>query len=132
MDDPSTAITIASLLYWLTGLAYAIGTLPVTGYLIRNRSLPVFQGIRFYENSFFDRRGINWVIFASLVYIALGLLFVLVGYWLWKSWTIGVITAITLFPIVMLISIASLAPFPLVVEPIKIVLILLGWSSLKL
>lgn len=131
MVGRSTVIDIAAILYWITGLAYSIGTIPVTRYLIQNRSLPVFGGIRFYEGGYFDRHGIDWVIFASLSFILLGLLFVITGYWLWNSMSIGILAALVLFPIVMLVSIGSLAPFPLVLEPIKIILVLIGWILLR-
>ena len=131
MQDRATAITIAAILYLITGIGNAIGTIPVTRHLIRNRTLPTFGGIRFYEGGFFDRQGINWVIAASLSYIALGVLFVLVAYWLWNSMSIGGILAVVLFPIVMGVSIGSLAPIPLVIEPIKITLVVVAWNSLN-
>jgi hypothetical protein len=39
MIERIPAITIAAALYIVTGLAYSIGTIPVTRYLIRYRSL---------------------------------------------------------------------------------------------
>jgi len=66
MNERVLVITIAAILYIITGLGYSVGTIPVTRYLIRNRSLPVFWGIHFYADGFFDRRGINWVIGASI------------------------------------------------------------------
>jgi hypothetical protein len=44
---------------------------------------------------------------------------------------LGGIVALILFPIVILVSIGSLAPFPWVIEPIKLVLVLIGWSTLR-
>ena len=131
MQDGATVITIAAVLYVLTGIAYSIGTIPATRYLIRNRRLPVFGRIRLYEGGFFDRRGIDAVIWASLAFIVLGVLFVVVGFWLWKGMRIGGIAAFVLFPAVMLVSIGSLAPIPWVLEPAKLVLVLLGWGSLE-
>jgi len=131
MEERTLVITIAAILYIVTGLAYSIGTIPVTRYLIRHRSLPTFRGIRFYEGGFFDRQGINAVIFASLAFIVLGVLFLWVGYLLWNSMKLGGIAALVLFPIVILVSIGSLAPFPWVIEPLKLLLVLLGWSSLS-
>lgn len=130
MSGRSLVITVAAVLYLLTGLGYSIGTIPVTRYLIRNRSLPTFGGIHFYENSFFDHKGIKWVIAASITYIMLGVLFLFVAYLLWNSMKAGGIVAVILFPIVILVSIGSLAPIPWVIEPIKIVVVLIGWSSL--
>lgn len=131
MHDRTVVITVAAVLYFVTGIGNVVGTVPVTSYLIRNRGLPTFGGIRFYEGGFFDRQGINWVIAASLSYIVLGVLFVLVAYWLWNSLRIGGILALVLFPIVMGISIGSLAPIPLVIEPVKVILVLIAWSSLN-
>jgi len=130
MNERVLVITIAAILYIITGLGYSVGTIPVTRHLIRNRSLPVFWGINFYEGGFFDRRGINWVIGASVTFIVSGVLFLYVAYLLWNSMLLGGIIAIALFPIVILVSIGSLAPFPWVIEPIKIILVLIGWSTL--
>lgn len=129
--ERAPVITIAAVLYIVTGLAYSIGTIPVTRYLVRHRSLPTFGRIRFFEGGFFDRQGINAVILASLAFIVLGLLFLWVGYLLWNSTKLGGIVALALFPIVILVSIGSLAPFPWVIEPLKLLLVLLGWSTLS-
>ena len=131
MNERTTLVTVTAILYLLSGAAYAIGTIPVSRYLIRFRQLPTFGGIRFYEGGFFDRHGINWVIAASILYIILGVAFILVGYWLWNSMKIGGIAGVILFPIVIAISIGSLAPFPWILEPIKVVLLLLSWSALS-
>jgi hypothetical protein len=130
MNERALVITIAAILYLVTGLGYSIGTIPVTRYLIRSWSLPIFWGIHFYEGGFFDRRGIHWVIGASLAIIVSGVLFLFVAYLLWNSMILGGIVALILFPIVILVSIGSLAPFPWVIEPIKLVLVLIGWSTL--
>jgi hypothetical protein len=131
MEERMPVITIAAILYIVTGLAYSIGTIPVTRYLIRHRSLPTFGRIRFYEGGFFDRQGIHAVILASLAFIVLGVLFLWVGYLLWNSMKLGGVAALVLFPIVMLLSIGSLAPFPWVIEPLKLLLVLLGWGALS-
>jgi len=131
VNERALVITIAAILYLITGLGYSIGTVPVTRYLIRNRSLPTFWGIHFYAGGFFDHRGINWVIGASLTFIVSGVLFLFVAYWLWNSMMLGGILALVLFPIVILVSIGSLAPFPWVIEPIKLALVLIGWSTLQ-
>ena len=131
MNDRSLIITFGVILYLITGLGYSIGTVPVTRYLVRNRSLPAFWGIHFYEGGFFARRGINWVIAASIAFIVLGVLFLLVAYLLWNSMILGGIAALVLFPIVILVSIGSLAPFPWVIEPVKLALVLIAWSALR-
>ncbi|HLF75712.1 MAG TPA: hypothetical protein VI524_15250 [Anaerolineales bacterium] len=131
MIERTPLITIAAVLYIVTGLAYSIGTIPVTRHLIRHRSLPAFGRIHFYEGSFFDRQGIHAVIAASLAFIALGVLFLWVGYLLWHSMKLGGIATLVLFPIVMLAAIGSMAPFPWVIEPLKVLLVLLGWRTLS-
>lgn len=113
--DPLTAIAAAS--YVVTGLGYAIGTLPITRYL-------------FYAGGWFDRRGISWVIAASVAFVALGLGFVGVGWLLWDSSLLGGVAAVILFPIVIAVSIGSLAPVPWLLEPLKLLLVLLSWGSL--
>jgi len=130
MNDRILVITLAAILYLVTGLGYSVGTIPVTRHLIRNRSLPVFWGIHFYAGGFFDRKGINWGIGASVTFIVSGVLFVYVAYLLWNSMILGGILALALFPIVILLSNGSLAPIPWVIEPIKFILVLVGWSTL--
>ena len=130
MQDRTTLVAIAAILYFATGLGYSIGNVPVTGYLIRNRTLPTFGGIRLYGDGFFDHQGINWVIAASLLLNVLGIGFIPVGYWLWNSMKIGGIAALILFPIVIALFLGAGAPIPLLVEPLKIILVLIAWSSL--
>jgi hypothetical protein len=131
MNERALVITIAAVLYLVTGFGYSIGTVPVTRHLIRNRSLPTFWGIHFYEGGFFDRRGINWIIGAGLAFIVSGVLSLFVAYLLWNSMILGGIVALILFPIVIIVSIGSLAPFPWVIEPLKLLLVLLGWGALS-
>lgn len=131
MEERDSFITLAAMLYVATGLGYSLGTIPVSMHLMRNRTLPEFLGIRFFEGGFIERRGIDAVIVASLALIVLGAVFVIVGFWLWNSMRLGGILALVLFPFVMLVSVGSLAPVPMVLEPVKMLLVLVGWSSLR-
>jgi len=126
----STPITIAAIVFLVTGVLYAIGSIPVTAHILSERTLPVIFGIPFYRGSFFAEQGMGWVITSSIAYIAVGIADVIIGILLWNSRKAGAILALATFPVIMVISIGGEAPAPLLLEPIKLLLIGLGWTLL--
>lgn len=130
MSSKSTPITIAAIAFFITGLLYAIGSIPVTAHILSERTLPVMFGIPFYQGSFFAQQGISWVIASSIAFILVGAADVVIGILLWKQRKAGALLALVTFPVLMVISIGGEAPLPLLVEPIKLLLIWFGRTSL--
>ncbi len=118
------------MIFSATGLLYALGSIPVTAHILRERTLPVILGIPFYQGSFTARQGFNWVIASSFAFILVGVAQVVAGYLLLNSLRSGAILAVVAFPVIMAISIGGGAPVPLLLEPVKLLLAMLSWSSL--
>lgn len=131
MNDRTTLVAITSILYFATAFGYSIGNIPFTAYIVRNRTLPTFAGIQFYAGGFFDHQGIDWVIAASFLLHLVSFAFFPVGYWLWNSVRLGGIVALVLFPVAMAIFLGAGAPYPPIVETLKVALVLFAWASLK-
>lgn len=132
MDDRSSLVSVTAVLYFATGLGYSLGSIPFHMHLIRTRTFPELFGIRFYAGGFIDRLGgIDAVILGSWAFIILGTLFIPAAFWLWGAMKAGGILALALFPFAMFISIGFGAPGPMVVEPAKIMMVLMAWSSLR-
>jgi hypothetical protein len=131
MENQLTLLRTTALLYLFTGLPYALGSTWLTGSLIRKRSLVTIAGITFYQGSFIHRLGFNYVIAASITFILVGIGFVLTAAWLWRGLRIGGVAALVLFPFIMAITIGGEAPILLFLEPLKVILVLLAWGSLR-
>jgi hypothetical protein len=129
-ETRSTPITIAAITFFITGLLYAVGSIPVTAHILREGTLPVIFGIPFYQGSFFAQQGMGWVIASSIAFILVGIADVVTGMLLWDSRKAGALLAIVTFPVIMIISIGGEAPVPLLVEPFKLLLIWFGRRSL--
>jgi hypothetical protein len=124
-------VTITALLYAASGIPYTLGNLPILVHLLRYRTLPVIAGIPFYRGSFIANQGINWVIASTAIFVLLGVLSIAVAALLWNSRRAGALLALAMFPIIAAISIGGEAPIPLCLEPLKVVLIVLSWNSLR-
>ena len=130
IEDRSLVLTAAAVIYVATGLLYALPSIPLTLYIVREQALPVFAGIPFYQGSFFADQGMNWVIGASLAWIAVGILDIAIGIYLWNLRKIGWYLAVVAFVIVMTIAVGGEAPYVLIIEPIKLLLVWIGRPSL--
>jgi len=130
IESRTTLVTVAAAIYFITGLPYAVGSIPVTAHLVKDRTLPIFAGITFWGGSFLARQGMNWVIASSVAFILVGVAQAVAGFLLWNSLKSGAILALVSFPAVMAISIGGGAPIPLLIEPVKMLLVFLAWSSL--
>jgi len=131
IETRSTPLTVGAIAFFVTGLLYSLGSIPVTAHILSERTLPVILGIPFYSGSFFASQGMSWVIASSFAFILVGVADILIGFFLWKSLKNGALLAIATFPLIMAISIGGEVPLPLLVEPIKLLLIWPGRSSLR-
>ena len=53
------------------------------------------------------------------------------GHWLWKSRKYGVKLGLILFPVGMIFWIGYALPFPLVIGPLRVLLLAIGWKTLR-
>ena len=125
-------VTAASTLHYIVGIGISIGSLPFALYMLLNRRLPVFLGIRFYGGSFIEQiGGFNGVLVSSFAYILISSVNILVAYWLAQSLRLGGILGLLLFPLSMFFALGYGAPIPIAIHPIMALVIVLAWGNLR-
>lgn len=125
-------VTLASRLHYIVGIGFTLGALPFAGYMLVNRRLPLFIGIRFYGGGFIERTGgFDAVLVSSWASLLISAVNILVGYWLAQSLRIGGILGLLLFPVSMFFALGYAAPIPIVLHPIMALTIALAWGQLR-
>jgi hypothetical protein len=129
-----SAITAASILCYIMGVGWSIGAPRTITYMIRNRALRVidspfgqFRGM----SGPFEALGMDAMILLAILFGAINLLYILAGYWLWKSQRKGGIMAISLLALSVLFWWGFALPFGLFVGPLLAGLLAVGWKSLR-
>lgn len=108
-----------------------LGSIPFLVPMIRNREFVESGVIKIYSGGFIDRMGgIDAVILSVVVVSVITLLNVLVAYWLGESLRLGALLVFALFPIEMFFWVGLAAPIPILVVPLRPVLVIIGWNSL--
>lgn len=128
------AIAAATILNLLFGLAWPLGLIPGISYMIRYRelqvrNLPGVGQIRGLSGPF-EALGIDAVIILAIIFAVMNLLFILAGYWLWKSKRKGGILTIILLGLSAIFWWGFSLPFPPIVGVLLAVLLSAGWKSL--
>ena len=120
---------VLSLLVAFDGLAWGIGTLIPLYQALKRGSLPTVMGIRLLGGPF-EALGLQALIAAGLVYVAISGLKLLAAYWLWNSRLDGAVLELILLGLSAIFWYGFALPFgPLAALP-QIVLIVLVWRSL--
>lgn len=124
------SIRVAAIIFILVGAGFGLSAIPVIRYILRNNDLPVMMfGIRAFSGPF-ERFG--WSTFTVLlgVFAVLSLLEVLAGIWLWSGSKQGAILGLVLSGVNLVFWIGFALPFPLILGPLRVLLVLFGWRSL--
>lgn len=79
----SPLVTVLCVLIVVDALGWALGVLPVLRYAFINRELPVTFGFRALSGPF-ESLGLDALIVAGLLYVAISLLKLLAAYWTWN------------------------------------------------
>ena len=127
----SRAISAAAFLYLLVGLGFAIANLFIVRSARRTGRLPEVFGIEFLAGPVSRRYGLNAALAGTVPLTVICLLEAVAGYWLWQSRRKGGVLALLLFPVALVFWIAYELPVPLVIGPIRLLLLALGWKSLR-
>ncbi len=125
------AITLAAILYCWFGLAFLISSLLIVIYTLRNGELPVMFGIKMLSGPFSERLGLDAVIAATVPWGVVNVLELVAGYWLWKSRKQGGKLALVLFPAGMIFWIGYALPIMVVIGPLRVLLLAMGWKTLR-
>jgi hypothetical protein len=128
------AITAASILCFVFGVGWTIGAPRSIVYMIRNRTLRVIETpigqIRGMAGPF-EALGMDAMILLALLFLAINVVYILAGYWLWKSQRKGGILAISLLALSVIFWWGFALPFPPVVGLLLAGLLAAGWKSLR-
>jgi hypothetical protein len=128
------AITAASILCFIHSVGWPISLVSPIVYMIRNRALQVrtFGGsqIRGLAGPF-EALGMDTMILLALFFIVINLLYILAGYWLWKSHRKGGILAISLLALSAVFWWGFSLPIPPIVGLLLAGLLAVGWKSLR-
>jgi len=124
------SITVASVLFVVIGLGFGLSAFPVARYLARHHELPIVFGIRAFAGPF-ERFGPG--VFGRLLtaYGVLSLLEVLAGVWLWRGLKQGALLGVVLSAVNAVFWVGFALPIPLIGGPLRILLLMLGWRSLR-
>jgi hypothetical protein len=127
----SGTITLAAILYCWFGLAFLISSLLIVIYTLRNRELPVVFGIEMLAGPFSERVGLDAAIAATIPWAVVNVLEMLTGAWLWKSRKHGGKLGLMLLPAGMIFWIGYALPIMAVIGPLRVLLIVVGWKTLR-
>lgn len=125
------AIRIASVLFYVTGVGGVISLPVMLAFVMRNRALPEAFGITFLSGPFERRLGLDAVVLLGWVQFALSGLEILAARWLWRSQRKGAWLGLALFPPSLVLWIGFAAPGPLLVGPVRVAAIAIGWRALR-
>ena len=126
------AITLSSVLFYLTGLVWAVAFPPFLAYLAYFRTAPTLFGIQTpgETSRIGEILGLDGVIVLGIVFVAVMASEVLAGYWLWKSLRRGGQLGIATLPFEIFYAVGYGLPFFYLFTPLKLVLLVSGWKSL--
>ena len=127
----SSAITTASILFLVFGLGILVVNVFVIAFMIQNRTFPIVFGIPLMGSSFTERLGMDFMIVASLLFQVACALEILAGYWLWKSDKRGGRLGLMLLPVGLLFWVLFQLPLPLIVGPLRVIALAVGWKTLR-
>jgi hypothetical protein len=127
----SVTITLAAILYYWFGLAFLISSLLIVISALRNGELPVVFGIEMLSGLFSQRLGLDAAIAATVPWGVVNVLELVTGYWLWKSRKNGGKLGLVLFPAGMIFWIGYALPIMVVIGPLRVLLLAMGWKTLR-
>ena len=112
----------------LDALGWTLGVLPVLRHALVRGELPMTFGFRALSGPF-EALGLNALIVAGIVYVAISLLKLLAAYWTWNLRLDGPILELILLAISAIFWYGFALPFGPVVGLPQILLIVLTWKS---
>lgn len=111
-------------------LAWGLGVLPTLHYALRHQELPRFAGFRALSGPF-EALGLNALIVAGLIFVAISFMKLLAAYWTWHLRRDGLVLELILLALSAIFWYGFALPIgPLVGFP-QIVLIALNWKTLS-
>ena len=123
-------VTAPTVFMLIDALGWALGVLPVVRYALIHKDLPVTFGFRAL-NGPFEVLGINGLVVADVLFVAVSLLKLLAAYWTWRLRMDGPVLQLILLAISAIFWYGFALPFGPPIGLAQIVLMALSWKSLS-
>jgi len=121
-------VTALTILIIIDALGWALGVLPTLQYALTHGKLPTVAGIRALSGPF-EALGINTLIVAGLVFVAVSLLKLLAAYWTWNLRMDGPVLELILLGISAIFWYGFALPFGPIGGLAQIVVMALAWKD---
>ncbi len=132
--ERSQPIAVASILFVFLGLGIAVANPPLLAYIAYYRTAPILPLI----GDVLDGTtpigmllGLNGVIALGVIQIATSILAAVAGFWLWRSLIKGGKLGIALLPADLFFAYGFGIPILYIVPPLRSILLVAGWRSLR-
>jgi len=122
-------ITALVVLIFIDALGWPAGVLPTLRYALTHRSLPTVAGIRLLSGPF-EALGIDSMIVAGLLFVAISVLKLLSAFWLWNMRLDGAVLELILLGLSGVFWYGFALPFGPPGGIAQIILIALAWKNL--
>lgn len=124
----SPLVTALAVFIIIDATGWAFGVLPVLRYMLTHRRLPMTFGFRALSGPF-EALGIDGMIVAGIVFVAVSLLKLLAAYWTWRLRLDGPVLELILLAISAIFWYGFALPFGPPVGLAQVVLMALTWKS---
>ena len=123
----SPLVAMLTIFILIDALGWALGVLPVLRHALIHRELPMTFGFRALSGPF-EALGINALVVAGIVFVAISLLKLLAAYWTWRHRMDGPVLQLILLAISAIFWYGFALPVGPPVGLIQIVLMFLTWK----
>lgn len=127
----SLAATAASILFFISGVGWFIGGVPVLVHIMASRELPIVFGIRGGSGPIYETFGIDGVIVGQTLFDILHVLEIVAGFWLWKSLRKGAVLGILTIALGPIFWIGFGLPIPPIYALLTLPVIVAAWKTLR-
>jgi hypothetical protein len=124
----TTLVTTLTALIVFDALGWTLGVLPTLYYAMTRRSLPIVAGIRLLSGPF-EALGLDSMIVAGLLFVAISMLKLLAAYWVWNLHLDGLILQLILLSLSAIFWYGFALPFGPPVAILQIMVMALAWKS---
>lgn len=127
----SKPVLVASILFFLTGIPFPLFAAYASLQVLETRQLPTILGLRAFGGGFIEALGPEATGALLLLFAFVSALDVLAGYLLWRSAKRGGTLAVALFPVSMLFWVGFVLPGPILIGPLRLLLVASDWKALR-
>ena len=123
----SPVVTALTIFILIDALGWALGVLPVLRYALIHRELPMTFGFRALSGPF-EVLGIDAIVVAGIVFVAISLLKLLAAYWIWQLRMDGLVLQLILIAASAIFWYGFALPLGPPLGLIQVILMALSWK----